>query len=364
MKPIKNDKLVSDILNIQIERAAETRIRDVDFNNIQFGSKFSDHMFVADYSDGEWKSFKIMPYGKMSFTPACMALHYGQTIFEGLKAYRNDEGKVMVFRPEANFKRLNKSAERMCMPTMPEEVMMEGLKQLLKIDAAWVPNRKDSALYIRPFMFATDEYIGVRPSSTYRCIIFTGPVGPYYSDPLKVLVQEGFSRAAPGGTGSAKSGGNYGGALYPTKLAHEAGYHQLLWTDAIEHKYIEESGTMNVMFQIDDVLVTPPTGDTILSGITRDSVLKLAVDMGVRIEERKIHVDEIIAAFKSGALKDAFGVGTAATVAPIKVIGYKGIDMELPDLESRTISAAIAKRLAAIRYGEVKDPYGWMVNMG
>jgi len=355
---------VSDILNIEIERVGESRIHEVDFNDIPFGREFADHMFVADYADGEWQSFKVMPYGKMMLTPACMALHYGQTIFEGMKAYRNDNGEIMMFRPTDNFKRLNKSAKRMCMPTIPVDIMMEGLKELLKIDKAWVPARKDSALYIRPFMFATDEFIGVKPSDNYRCIIFTCPVGPYYSTPLKVLIQESYTRAAAGGTGSAKSGGNYGGALYPTQLAQKEGYHQLLWTDAVEHKYIEESGTMNVMFQIGDTLVTAPTGDTILQGITRDSVLTLATDLGINVEERRIHVDELVAAFDSGELKDAFGVGTAATIAPIKNIGFfNGRDMELPDLEKRSMSTAISNGLAAIRYGEVEDPYGWMVSM-
>ena len=355
---------MSDILNIEIERVAESRIHEVDFNDIPFGREFADHMFVADYADGEWQSLKIKPYGKMALSPACMALHYGQTIFEGMKAYRNDDGEVMMFRPTDNFKRFNKSAKRMSMPTIPVDIMMEGLRELIKIDSDWVPSRKDSALYIRPFMFATDEFIGVKPSETYRCIIFTCPVGPYYSTPLKVLIQESFTRAAVGGTGSAKSGGNYGGALYPTRLAQEAGYHQLLWTDGIEHKYIEESGTMNVMFQIGGALVTAPTGDTILKGITRDSVLTLAADLGFKVEERRIHVDELVAAFDSGELKDAFGVGTAATIAPIKNIGfYNGRDMELPDIEQRTMSTAISKELAAIRYGEVEDKYGWMVSM-
>ena len=353
----------SGIMEISVNRVAESRINQVDFDNIPFGREFADHMFVADYADGEWGDFRIEPYGNMLFTPAMLGLHYGQTIFEGMKAYRNVEGQIMMFRPTDNFRRLNVSAERMCMPTISVDLMMEALKELLKIDEEWVPKSTSSALYIRPFMFATDEFLGVKPSDKYRCVIFTGPVGPYYTTPLKIKVEDVYTRAAKGGTGSAKSGGNYGGALLPTKLAQQAGYHQLLWTDSIEHKYIEESGTMNVMFQIGDTLVTPPTGDTILKGITRDSVLTLAKSLGMKVEERRISVEEIRAAYDNGGLLDAFGVGTAATIAPIELIGFKGSDMVLPPVEERKMSKTISKELNAIRYGEVEDPFGWMISM-
>ncbi len=363
MRPKKELKMVSDLVNIEIEKVTESRIHEVDFNDIPFGREFADHMFVADFVNGEWQSFRIEPYGKMQLNPSCLALHYGQTIFEGMKAYRNDNGEVMMFRPMDNFRRLNLSAERLCMPSIPEEIMMDGLKELLRIDREWVPKSKDSALYIRPFMFATDEFIGVKPSETYRCIIFTCPVGPYYSTPLKVMVETHYTRAAKGGTGLAKSGGNYGGALYPAKLAQEKGYHQLLWTDADEHRYIEESGTMNVMFRIGDTLVTPPAGGTILKGITRDSVITLATDLGMNVEERRISIDEIVAAHGRGELLDAFGIGTAATIAPIAMIGYDGLDMELPPMDQRNMSARITEELKAIRYGEIEDSYGWMVSM-
>ena len=350
-------------MQIKLERVAKTRIQDVDFDNIPFGREFADHMFVADYVDGKWSGFRIEPYGKMMYTPAMLGLHYGQTIFEGMKAYRNTNGEVMMFRPTDNFKRLNVSAERMCMPTIPVDLMMEALRELLKIDEAWVPKNTESALYIRPFMFATDEFLGVKPSDKYRCVMFTGPVGPYYTTPLKVMVEDEYTRAVKGGTGFAKSGGNYGGALLPTKLAQQKGYHQLLWTDAIEHKFIEESGTMNVMFQIGDSLVTPPTGDTILKGITRDSVLTLAADLGIDVQERRISVDELKSAHDKGLLLDAFGVGTAATIAPIELIGYKGIDLVLPPINQRKMSQLIAKELTDIRYGKAADKFGWMVSM-
>lgn len=350
-------------MQIKIDRVAKTRIQEVDFDNIPFGREFADHMFIADYKDGKWSDFRIEPYRAIEFTPAMLGLHYGQTIFEGMKAYRNVEGEIMMFRPTDNFKRLNLSAERMCMPTISVEVMMEGLRELLKLDSEWVPRNTESALYIRPFMFATDEFLGVKPSDTYRCMIFTGPVGPYYTTPLKVMVEENYTRAAKGGTGFAKAGGNYGGALYPTKLAQQKGYHQLLWTDAVEHKYIEESGTMNVMFQIGNTLVTAPTGDTILKGITRDSVLKLATDLGIEVEERRISVEEIRVAHQHGQLLDAFGVGTAATIAPIELIGFRGDDMILPPIAERKLSKQISDGLKAIRYGEVEDRFGWMVSM-
>ncbi len=350
-------------MNIKIERVENSRIQEVDFENIPFGKEFADHMFVADYKDGKWGDFRIIPYGGMAFYPAMLGLHYGQTIFEGMKAYRNTSGEIMMFRPIDNFNRLNRSAERMCMPTIPVDLMMEALRELIKIDEDWVPKNQDAALYIRPFMFATDEFLGVKPSEKYRCVIFTGPVGPYYTTPLKVMVEDHYTRAAKGGTGSAKAGGNYGGALYPTKLAQQKGYHQILWTDSFEHKYIEESGTMNVMFQIGDALVTPPTGDTILQGITRDSVLKLAADIGIEVDERRISVDEIKQAYESGQLKDAFGVGTAATIAPIELIGYQGEDMMLPPVSERQLSKRISEGLKEIRYGKVEDRFGWMVSM-
>jgi branched-chain amino acid aminotransferase len=356
-------EMESDIMQIRIDKKSQSRIHEVDFDNIAFGREFADHCFIADYINGEWTDFRIQPYGEMTFSPAMLALHYGQTIFEGMKAYRNDDGKVMMFRPMDNFARLNKSAKRMCMPTIPQSLMMDALQELLKIDKDWVPKRKDSSLYIRPFMFATDEFIGVKPSETYRCMMFTCPVGPYYSTPLKVMVESHYTRAPKGGTGSAKSGGNYGGAMYPAKLAQEKGYHQLLWTDAAEHKYIEESGTMNVMFQIGDKLVTPPIGDTILEGITRDSVLKLASSLGINVDERRISIDEIVEAYDNDLLLDAFGIGTAATIAQIELIGYNGRDLVLPPVEERNMSNLIAKQLTAIRYGEVEDTFGWMVSM-
>ena len=348
---------------IAVERVRTSRISEVDFSDIPFGRVFSDHMFSAEYRNGEWTDLQIMPYQRLDLSPACLALHYGQIIFEGMKAYRNAEGEVLMFRPRANFERLNRSAHRMCMAEIPVDLAVEALRQLLKVDADWVPRSQDASLYIRPFMFASDEFIGVKPSERTRFIIFTCPVGPYYSTPLKLCIETHYSRAVQGGTGTVKAGGNYGGALWPAKQAQDRGYHQLLWTDAAEHRYIEESGTMNVMFVVDGTIVTPMLTDTILAGITRDSVLRLARDLGYSVEERRVSVDEIIGAARAGRLEDAFGVGTAATIAPVELIGHEGNDHVLPPVAERKVSAHLLRELNAIRYGNRPDPYGWVTKI-
>ncbi|MHC2992491.1 branched-chain amino acid aminotransferase [Pontibacter sp. HJ8] len=348
-----------ETLTIPTQTVAQSRIAELDFHNIEFGKIFSDHMLVADYREGAWQTPQILPYGNMSLSPANSALHYGQSVFEGMKAYRNAESDILLFRPLDNFKRLNISAERMCIPELPEELFMQGLEQLLRLDAAWVPPTAGCALYLRPFIFATDEFIGVRPSSNYRFVVFTCPVGAYYGQPLRVAIEPNYVRSAEGGAGYAKAAGNYGAALYPARQMQEKGYHQLIWTDAREHKYIEESGTMNVMFVIDGVLVTPAVSTTILSGITRKSVLQLARDKGIPVEERKVAVDEIVAAHKAGKLQEAFGTGTAATIAQIATIHYKGEDLELPALEGRTVSNGIAAELDQIKTGQIPDRHNW-----
>jgi branched-chain amino acid aminotransferase len=349
-----------ETMQIEISAIEESKISSVDFDNLKFGKEFADHMFTADYRDGQWQNLKIVPYQALEFSPAMSALHYGQSIFEGLKAYKNAEGQVLMFRPEDNLKRLNLSAERMCMPELPEEIFMSGLSQLLALDKNWVPNKPGASLYIRPFMFATDEYVGIRPSDTYKFVIFTCPVGAYYAEPVRVRIEREFSRSFPGGTGSAKTAGNYAAALYPAKRAQNLGYHQLVWTDAREHKYIEESGTMNIMFLINDTLVTPTTGDTILKGITRMSVLELARKWGVKVEERKVAVDEVVQALKDGTLKEAFGTGTAATIAHIDIINCDGVDYKLPAIEQRKFSPKVLETLDAIKTGQLPDDFGWI----
>ncbi len=346
--------------SIRIEKSPKSRIHEVDFNNIIFGRQFADHMFSIDYVNGQWQNPVISPYQPIPMSPATHALHYGQAIFEGMKAYKNDKGEVYLFRPEENFKRLNSSAERMCMPQLPKAIFMEALTELIKLDRDWIPSQAGASLYIRPFMFATDEYIGVKPSETYRFMIFTCPVSAYYSEPVKVKIETVYSRAFEGGVGRAKAAGNYGGALYPARMGQQEGYHQLVWTDAKEHKYIEESGTMNIMFMIGDKLLTPPTSGTILPGITRSSVLTLARDWGLNVEETSIHVDEVISALKKGTLTEAFGTGTAATIAHIKLIGYRNKRYELPDIETRVFSNKVSEHLELLRRGLIEDKHNWI----
>lgn len=349
-----------DTLNISTEKIAESKIAEVDFNNIQFGKVYSDHQFVAEYVDGEWKDFRIEPYKTLEISPASPTLHYGISIFEGMKAYKNDQGEVLVFRGDKNFERMNVSAERMCMPQIPEQVFFDGLNSLLELDQSWVPDVPGTSLYIRPFLFSNDDYIGIRPSQNFKFMIITCPVGAYYAKPVKVKIEDHFVRAVEGGSGYCKTGCNYGPAIYPAKLAQEAGYDQLIWTDGKEHKYIEESGTMNIMFVINGKLITPALGDTILNGITRDSVITLAKDWGLEVEERKVEVAEVIAAAKDGSLEEAFGAGTAATIAQIELIAHNGVDYKLPAVEEREFSNKVLKALDNIKLGKQEDKFDWI----
>ena len=352
-----------DLLPIRTQRTTAPRLATLDADHLEFGKLFSDHMFVVDFHDGEWQDAQIMPYGDMAVSPANSALHYGQSIFEGMKAYPQVDGGVALFRPLDNWARLNTSAERMCMPTIPEELFMQGLSELIRLDSGWVPTGAGGALYIRPFMFATDGFIGVRPSESYRLVIFTCPVGLYYNQPLRVRFEQQYVRSAEGGAGFAKAAGNYGGAMYPTKLAQQEGYNQLIWTDASEHRYVEESGTMNAIFVIDGRVVTPALSTSILDGVTRRSVLALARDMGLTVEERKVSSVEIMEALAAGKLEEAFGAGTAATIAPICTIGYEGHDYDLPVAGPNAFSKRVGAALDAIRSGEGADVHNWMVRV-
>jgi branched-chain amino acid aminotransferase len=347
--------------NISIQKTKVSRISEVDFNNIPFGKIYTDHMFLADYKNGEWQNLRIIPYGYMPISPATPALHYGQSIFEGLKAIKTDKDEILIFRPQDNWKRLNISAHRMCMPHLPEEIFMEGLKTLISLDSNWIPQAEGSSLYIRPFMYSADEYIGIRPSENFTFQIILCPVGAYYSTPVKVKVESHYTRAVAGGTGFAKAGGNYGGAIYPAKLAQDKGYHQLIWTDGVEHKYIEESGTMNVMFVMNNKLITPALSDSILAGITRDSVLKLAQHLGIETEERKISVQELREGLEKGTVTEAFGAGTAATIAHIELIGFDDRDFVLPPVAERKIANQIYQSLDAIKRGSSQDVFNWLV---
>jgi branched-chain amino acid aminotransferase len=337
-----------EALKIDVDYVKKSRFSEIDFSNLPFGKVYSDHMFIADYREGEWKNLRIIPFGYMPISPATPAIHYGQSIFEGMKAYPSAAGEALVFRPLDNLKRLNISAERMCMPAISEELFMESLSMLIDMDRQWIPKQQGSSLYIRPFMFSADEYIGIRASQDFTFMIIFSPTSAYYSTPVKVKIETHYTRAVQGGTGYAKAGGNYGASIYPAKLAMEQGYHQLIWTDGKEHKYIEESGTMNIMFVIDDTLVTPALSDSILAGITRDSVLALARSWGMKVEERKISVSELVEALKDGRVKEAFGAGTAATIAHIELIGHDGKDYYLPAVEKREFANKVCKELEGI----------------
>ncbi|HRH69005.1 MAG TPA: branched-chain amino acid aminotransferase [Flavobacteriales bacterium] len=348
---------------IATQRTERSRLPETDLENIKFGRVFSDHMFVMDHEGGSWNAPTIVPFGDLRMSPATLVLHYSQTIFEGLKAYRSADGGVNLFRPQANIARMNRSSERMCMPPIPEELFMDALLQLVKMDKDWIPKGPDAALYIRPFMYASDEYIGVRPSDSYKFVIFTCPVRGYYAEPVRVRIETEYCRAFPGGTGEAKCGGNYAGGLFPAKQGQDHGFHQLIWTDGLTHKYIEESGTMNVFFNVDGTLITPALDGTILHGVTRDSIIRIAKDEGVRVEERQVSVEEILVAARNGRLRSAFGAGTAATIAHIASISFGEEEFELPQVAQRELANKIGAKLDGIRRGTIPDPYGWMVRV-
>ena len=345
---------------ITFRKVPHSRVTDLDFNNIPFGRVFSDHMFIADYKDGKWQDHRIVPFGYMQMHPAMMTLHYGQACFEGMKAMKKTDGTPVFFRPEDNAKRLNYSAKRLCMPEFPVPDFMEALHALVALDRNWIPENEDSALYLRPFMFATDEYIGVKPSDTYRMVIFTCPVGAYYSNPVKLLTDQKYIRAAEGGTGDAKAAGNYAGSLYPAKLAKEQGYDQVLWLDAREFKYIQEAGTMNLFFVIGDTVVTPSTTGTILEGITRHSCIEILKSNGIKVEERMLSIDEIVEAHLAGQLLECFGTGTAAVIAPVSEIKHEDTVMPLPQPYSGKIGAMLKAQINGLRKGTVEDTFGWI----
>lgn len=348
-----------ETLDIKVTKAATSKLPQIDVENLPFGKTFSDHMLTADYVDGEWKNFEILPYGEISLSPAISSLHYGQSFFEGLKAYRHANGEISVFRPDQNAARFNKSAERMCMPTLPEDLFIESILALVKLDKDWVPSKENYTLYIRPFMFATDPFLGVAPSTSYRFMVLLGPTGPYFSKYLRVKIETEYTRAAEGGFGYAKAAGNYGGSLLPAKKAAQQGFDQLIWTDAKSHEYIEEMGSANVMFVIDGKLVTPSTRDTILDGITRKSIIELAKDFGMEVEERRLSVKEVLAAIENGTCTDAFGAGTAATIAQVAEIEHEGKTYTLPNPAESVFANKIRKALDDIKFGKVADSKGW-----
>jgi branched-chain amino acid aminotransferase len=349
--------------DIKITKVERSKLENISLENIPFGKTFSDHMLIAHFENGEWQTPEIIPYQPLQLDPSLASLHYGQAIFEGIKAYKDTNGNPQIFRPYDNFKRFNLSAQRMQMPEVPEDIFMDGLRQLINIDHNWIPQRENHSLYIRPFMFSSDQAIGVRPSDKYTFLIILSPTGPYYATPMRIYVEEKYVRAVQGGIGYAKAAGNYGGALLASAEAHKKGYDQVLWMDAFEHKYVQECGTMNVFFIIGNKAVTPDLeSGTILAGITRESTITLLKEFGFEVEERPLTIEEIVASYYNGSLKEIFGTGTAATISMIKELTYKDKQMTF-DVTKWSVAPEIKRRMDAIKYGLEPDNYDWMVKI-
>lgn len=335
--------------------------------DIPFGIYFTDHMFLMNYETGKgWHDPRIVPYAPFQIDPACMVLHYAQEIFEGMKAYRGVDGTIRLFRPEENFKRMNRSAERMCIPPVDVDFCVEAVKQLVTLEQDWVPSAPDTSLYIRPYIFATDVHVGVHASHTYQFAIILSPVGPYFASglaPVKIMIEDEDVRSVRGGTGYTKCGGNYAGSLRAGEKAEELGYSQVLWLDGVEKKYIEEVGAMNVLFKINGEIVTPPLTGTILPGITRKSCLEILHSWGIPVSERRISVDELLAAVQSGALEEAFGSGTAAVVSPIGELFIGGQAYTINNNEIGPVARKLYDQLTGIQWGRIEDPYGWTIKL-
>lgn len=348
-------------MDINVQRVETSRLNNLSLDNLPFGKYYTDHMLEADYENGEWKNVEIKPYQPLLMEPSTAALHYGQAIFEGIKAYKDQQGNAYIFRPQDNYKRFNISAWRMQMPAVPEEIFMEGMRLLVGLDKNWIPMKEDHSLYIRPFMFSTDPVIGVKPSETYKFMIILSPTGPYYNKPMRIYVEETYTRAAPGGIGYAKAAGNYGASMLATAEAKSKGYDQVLWTDAFEHKYVQEIGTMNVFFIVGKKAYTPSLEQgTILGGVTRDSAMTILKEMGYDvIDNEQVSIEQLIEAYKAGQLTEVFGTGTAATITLIKELRYKDYVMEFTP-EKCTAAPELKKRLTDIRYGVAEDKFGWM----
>jgi branched-chain amino acid aminotransferase len=344
---------------LNITQASSSRVDKVDLDNPGFGRVFSDHMLEMKYHEGKWQQPEIKPYGKIEITPSLNVLHYGQSVFEGLKAYYVDEETIHLFRPEKNYERMVRSCQRLCIPEVTKEAFIQGLTELIKLDYKWVPQKEGNSLYIRPFACAFDPVISANIADNYRFYILTSPVGSYYNRPVKLTTSQKFVRAVKGGVGDAKTAGNYAASFYPAQKAKEKGFDQVLWLDAFEHKYIEEVGTMNIFFVIDGVLVTPKLTGSILPGITRDSIIKLAKYWDIPVEQRRISIDEIIEAGSDGTLEEAFGAGTAAVVAPVDEIHHDGQSVTL-DIDSRgPVGQKFYEAITRIQNGKKEDPFGW-----
>lgn len=344
---------------IIVRKTTHSRLQEVDFNKLGFGTYISDHMLITHFKNKQWETPQVIPFGNLSLSPTTLALHYGQAVFEGMKAFKLEDGRINLFRIHKHYERFSKSLHRMCMAQVPEEIFIEGIRKLVEVDSNWIPTAPGTSLYIRPLMFASEEKFGVKASDEYCFLVFTGPVSPSFPQPIKLKVESHYIRAARGGVGFAKCAGNYGGAFYPTQKAKEEGYDQVLWTDARENKYIEESGMMNAMFVLDGVLVTPPLSDSILDGITRDSLLTIAGDLGIPYEARPVSLAELENAFRQNTISEAFGAGTAAVCAPIATIHINGVDHHLPAVGPDAVMHKLKSKLEAIRTGKDEDKHGW-----
>jgi len=345
-------------MGLQIEKTQKSRIGDVDFNNLKFGEIFTDHMFECDYIDGAWQTPRIRPYQALTFDPSAKVFHYGQAVFEGMKAYKDDDDQVWLFRPDQNQRRINISSERLDMPAFPKEYFFEGLTELLKLDKDWVQKGADNSLYVRPFAIATEHCVSASSSDQFKFMIICSPVQAYYVGEVRVVFADKYSRAANGGVGFAKAAGNYAASFYPAKLAIEQGYQQVVWTDASTHEYLEEAGTMNVFFRVNDTLLTAPTSDRILDGVTRKSIIELAKDEGIDVQVRKVSVKEIVAAARAGELKEMFGAGTAAVISPILGFSHKEESFEMPKMEN-SYATFLKKRITDIQRNKANDKFGW-----
>ncbi|MFY7742831.1 MAG: branched-chain amino acid aminotransferase [Flavobacterium sp.] len=353
----------SNLINeIDIVKASTSKISSVDFENLTFGNVFTDHMLICDFKEGAWQKPIIKPYEPFMIDPSAKVFHYGQAIFEGMKAYKDESDDVWMFRPDENFKRFNHSAKRLAMPEVTEEIFIGGLKAILDLEREWVKKGKGNTLYIRPFMIAIGSGVIAQPSTQYRFMIILSPARSYYSGEVKVIIAEHYSRAANGGIGAAKAAGNYSAQFYPTKLANERGFQQIIWTDDATHTKLEEAGTMNVFFRINDTLYTAPTGERILDGVTRKSLIDIARRDGIEVEVRSVLVSEIIEAAKDGSLKEIFGAGTAAVVNPIVGFSYQDNYYELPKMEN-SYATQLKEKLTNIQYKLAEDTFGWTVKV-
>ncbi len=347
------------VSNFKVEEVAQSQISKFDIENAGFGRVFSDHMLQANYEDGMWHPPVIKPYGKLEITPALNVFHYGQSAFEGLKAYYVDDETINLFRHRDNYQRFVRSCRRLCIPPVDEEVFVEGIEELIKLDHEWVPRQPGNTLYIRPFACAWDHIVAAHVSKNYRFFIITSPVGAYHKDMVSLTTSEHYVRAVEGGVGEAKTAGNYAASMYPTQKAEERGYDQVLWLDAFEHTYIEEVGTMNIFFLIDDVLITPSLRGSILPGITRDSVIKLTKSWGIEVEERPVSIDEVVQAGQNGHLEEVFGAGTAATIDAVRKIHHRGTTVTVHENGRGNLAQQIYETLTGIQYGKMEDPFGW-----